>query len=367
MSDTVSENTSKKTKRGRKEANVWDHFNKEPVGDGHYSASCSYCTEKWNRGRPEDLKAHLALFCNSISQDIKIEYLEILATENSVKKMKKKIILEKQSEIFQDALTIKNILRNRQFWQDVEQLEIVLAPAKRAINAVETKSSNMALCFLELVKMAITIKNISNIIDSNFKKQCIKIYNRYWKQFDITTYLLAYFLHPKYRGKGCKDKVFREICLHAMKIWQNCGAKDNSYRILLNINHLQSMAQIHSFYITNMKSELKFSKENFNENELEIIINEISETLIENSNFFDEEENENENEEENNNDSFDLYDEDDNETNLNDLLIAELIDLNFYDDNEIENNLSLSNQQQIEDEENLYIDLEEILNEEFQN
>ncbi|RIB28524.1 hypothetical protein C2G38_1459893 [Gigaspora rosea] len=90
MSDTVSENTSKKTKRGRKEANVWDHFNKEPVGDGHYSASCSYCTEKWNRGRPEDLKAHLALFCNSISQDIKIEYLEILATENSVKKMKKR-------------------------------------------------------------------------------------------------------------------------------------------------------------------------------------------------------------------------------------------------------------------------------------
>ena len=58
----------------------------------------------------------------------------------------------------------------------------------------------MALCFLKLVKIAITIKNISNIIDSNFKKQCIKIYNRYWKQFDITTYLLAYFLHPKYRG-----------------------------------------------------------------------------------------------------------------------------------------------------------------------
>ena len=127
------------------------------------------------------------------------------------------------------------------------------------------------------------------------------------------------------------------------------------------------MAQIHSFYITNMKSELKFSKENFNKKELEIIVNEILETLIENSNFFDEEENENENEEENNDDNFDLYDEDDNETNLNDLLIAELIDLNFYDDNEIENNLSLSNQQQIEDKENLNIDLEEILNEEFQN
>lgn len=58
----------------------------------------------------------------------------------------------------------------------------------------------MALCFLELVKMAIAIKKISNITDYNFKKQCIKIYNKYWKQFDILTYLLVYFLYPKYRG-----------------------------------------------------------------------------------------------------------------------------------------------------------------------
>ena len=59
----------------------------------------------------------------------------------------------------------------------------------------------MALYFLELVKMAIAIKNISNIIDLNFKNLCIKIYNKYWKQFDILTYLLVYFLHPKYRGR----------------------------------------------------------------------------------------------------------------------------------------------------------------------
>ncbi|CAG8784834.1 10839_t:CDS:2, partial [Racocetra fulgida] len=80
-------------------------------------------------------------------------------------------VLENQSEIFQDALNIKNILRNYQFWQNVEQLETILAPSKRAIQAVETKSSNIALCFLELVKMAIAIKKISNITDSNFKTQ----------------------------------------------------------------------------------------------------------------------------------------------------------------------------------------------------
>ncbi|KAF0468706.1 zinc finger bed domain-containing protein 1-like [Gigaspora margarita] len=213
---------------------------------------------------------------------------------------------------------------------DIEQLEIILAPAIRTIRAVEAKSSNMASCFLELVKMAIAIKNISNITDINFKKQCIKIYNKYWKQIDILTYFLVYFLHPKYRNKGCKDKVFQEICLHAMKIWSNFNNKEDTIRMLLtqlrkysenlapynmeyienydtpelwwstsyervfstldwliekkrtrlDINYLQSMAQIHSFYITNMKSELKFSKENFNEEELEATINEISEALI---------------------------------------------------------------------------------------
>ncbi|CAG8802903.1 16883_t:CDS:1, partial [Gigaspora rosea] len=46
--------------------------------------------EKWSRGRPDDLKAHLALYCDAISQDIKLEYLEILATVNSDKKLKNK-------------------------------------------------------------------------------------------------------------------------------------------------------------------------------------------------------------------------------------------------------------------------------------
>ena len=123
------------------------------------------------------------------------------------------------------------------------------------------------------------------------------------------------------------------------------------------------MAQIHSFYITNMKSELKFSNENFNENEFETTINEISEALIENTDLFDEEEENNSEDEDN---SFDLSDEE-NESNLNDLLIAELMDLNFYDNNEPENNLFLDDQQLSENDENSDIDLEAILDKELQN
>jgi len=56
----------------------------------------------------------------------------------------------------------------------------------------------MASIFLELIKMAVAIKKIPN---SYFKKASIGIFNKRWKQFDTDTYLVAYFLHPKYRGK----------------------------------------------------------------------------------------------------------------------------------------------------------------------
>jgi len=100
-----------------------------------------------------------------------------------------------------NANLTKNLIRNRQFFQDVEQLQAVLAPAKRAVQAIEANSSDMASIFLELVKMAAAIKQIPNYLDSDFKEQCISIFNKRWAQFDIDLYLVAFFLHPNYRGK----------------------------------------------------------------------------------------------------------------------------------------------------------------------
>jgi hypothetical protein len=74
-------------------------------------------------------------------------------------------------------------------------------PIKRTIKAVESNLSNMALIFLELSKMAAIIKKIPSSIDSNFKKQCIGIFNKRWLQFNTEIYLVGFFLHPKYRGK----------------------------------------------------------------------------------------------------------------------------------------------------------------------
>src|SRR5215204_1133799 len=120
-------------------------------------------------------------------------------------------VLETQPEIFRDSSVVKAIIRDHQFWQEVEKFRDVLAPAKRAVKNIEAKSSNMASCFLELVKMAIAIKNLPSSLDTNFKRQCIRIFNKRWEKLDIMTYLLTFFFHPKYRGKLISKFYF--ICI----------------------------------------------------------------------------------------------------------------------------------------------------------
>ena len=52
--------------------------------------------------------------------------------------------------------------------------------------------------------MARAISEISSFQNLEFKKMCVAIFNKRWKQFNTEVYLLAFFLHPKYRGKNIK-------------------------------------------------------------------------------------------------------------------------------------------------------------------
>ena len=49
--------------------------------------------------------------------------------------------------------------------------------------------------------MARAISEIPSFQNIDFKKKCIAIFNKRWKEFDINTYMVAFLLHPKYRGK----------------------------------------------------------------------------------------------------------------------------------------------------------------------
>lgn len=111
-------------------------------------------------------------------------------------------ILNEQPDIFINAIRIKAIIQDREFWHNVEQLKKILKPAKNAIKALELNTTTLADCFIQLVKMAREISSISTFQNNDFKQKCTAIFNKRWKEFDINIYMLAFFLHPKYRGKN---------------------------------------------------------------------------------------------------------------------------------------------------------------------
>jgi hypothetical protein len=109
--------------------------------------------------------------------------------------------LEQYLDIFKRADATNAIITDRQFWTEVEILKNILVPAKQAVKGVEYKTATLGSVYVELLKMAKAIKEIPNVLNSEFKKTCINIYNKRWAQFDSRFFILVYFFHPYYRGK----------------------------------------------------------------------------------------------------------------------------------------------------------------------
>lgn len=96
---------------------------------------------------------------------------------------------------------IRGLLRTRSFFNDVDAVNTLLGPVKSAVKALEFKSTTLADCFIELIKLSQRINFLPPISDQNFKSTCIELFNKRWKQFDFDLYILSYMLHPHYRGK----------------------------------------------------------------------------------------------------------------------------------------------------------------------
>lgn len=98
--------------------------------------------------------------------------------------------------------SVKKILGSRGFFHDVQLITSVLLPLKNTILHLEGANVNFADCFIQLIKLAISINNISSEQSiAGFKNHCIKVMNNRWQSFEIYPYLLSYYLHPLYRGK----------------------------------------------------------------------------------------------------------------------------------------------------------------------
>ena len=85
---------SNKGKAGRKQNDVWEFFEKNPLKSaGHFSAVCNFCHRKWQRAYVNELQNHLANGCDSCPEDIQsfwLEFIDSLGDDDMVVNKKRK-------------------------------------------------------------------------------------------------------------------------------------------------------------------------------------------------------------------------------------------------------------------------------------
>ncbi|CAG8516027.1 21127_t:CDS:2, partial [Gigaspora rosea] len=87
-------------------------------------------------------------------------------------------VLDKDLAIFNSANEVRALLRSQQFWIDIEQLRAILSLAKCSVKNVEFTSTTMADIFVELIKLAIAIKEIPRLNNCSLREKCFKIFNK---------------------------------------------------------------------------------------------------------------------------------------------------------------------------------------------
>ena len=97
--------------------------------------------------------------------------------------------------------SVKKILCERTFFHDLRNLVQILKHIKDAVVMLQSDKTNLADCFIHLVKLAAAIKKIPVEFHKSFRSHCINKFNNRWKEFQYDEFFLAFFLHPLYRGK----------------------------------------------------------------------------------------------------------------------------------------------------------------------
>ncbi|CAG8578310.1 20554_t:CDS:2 [Gigaspora rosea] len=125
--------------------------------------------------------------------------------------LKQKILLHQISRgglktYIETSSTISTILRSRGFFNDMQYFSEVLFPIKDAILSVEANRSTLADCYINLMRIAASARNLPVDEYKGFRNYCISKFNQRFEEFNDPTYQLAYFLHPAYK-ESCETLI----------------------------------------------------------------------------------------------------------------------------------------------------------------
>jgi hypothetical protein len=77
-----------------------------------------------------------------------------------------------------------------------------MKPIKNAILNLESNKATLADCYFSLAYLGQSINKFSEENEHiMFRQYAINIFNERFKMYDFDEYLLAYYIHPSYKGK----------------------------------------------------------------------------------------------------------------------------------------------------------------------
>ncbi|RHZ76441.1 hypothetical protein Glove_197g113 [Diversispora epigaea] len=141
-----------------------------------------------------------------------------------------KLITENHPKVITN-IKVYTLLQNEEFYSNCYQIASILKPVKELTNVLEARDANLADCFIGLIKLGAKINQIS--FGNLWKSIIISNYNRRLGEFINRNYILAYWLHPLYRGMGLKQATLNEIYETALIMWHNLGHSEESCLKLL--------------------------------------------------------------------------------------------------------------------------------------
>ncbi|CAG8827872.1 12789_t:CDS:2, partial [Gigaspora margarita] len=170
------------------------------------------------------------------------------------------------------------------FYTSCKRIALIFEPIKRVITLLESRMASLADCFLGIMQLAAAFKRIPS--SNNFCSLAIVAFNRQGLQKgkfrDICELAVNYYKDLHHSEKECRELVDQLIKYKAKVtpwdlefsynltpyIWW--GVVEDEYTHLQElaktmfaiVSWLESMAQIYSFYVLNVKKELNFCDNN---------------------------------------------------------------------------------------------------------
>jgi hypothetical protein len=97
--------------------------------------------------------------------------------------------------------SIRNVIRGRNFFDDLKILAFVLNPIREAVLALEGRNVTLGDCFFHLAQLGAAIKKLSRKDNISFYHHCVSKMNTRFNEFDDDKYLVCFFFNPNFRGK----------------------------------------------------------------------------------------------------------------------------------------------------------------------